>query len=185
MRVTSHPTVRLSPGRHRSPHAGVCVMELASMLADEPFSDRAGAVSPVIGAFLPTYNDGIDDSRRQDLYPLAALVVGTTASRAVEEERAARCPGFARSQGARPPGGRAAMGMATPEAAGTCGALAALRSGPSVEAHATALAFVREPARLRDRRPWRRRRRLPGPDPAQAIEAALADFEVSRSAAPA
>src|SRR3954464_2212947 len=81
MRVASHQTVRLSPGRHRSPNAGVCVMELASMLAEEPFSDRAGTVSPVIGAFLRTYNDGLDDERRQDLYPIASLVVGTAPAR--------------------------------------------------------------------------------------------------------
>jgi len=60
-------------------------MELASMLAEEPFSDRAGIVSPVIGAFLRTYNDGLDDERRQDLYPIASLVVGTAAGRRLED----------------------------------------------------------------------------------------------------
>jgi hypothetical protein len=156
-------------------------MELASMLAAEPFSDRAETVSPVIGAFLRTYNDGLDDERRQDLYPIAALVVGTAASRGVEQERAARCLRFARSMGAKPPGGRAAMGMATPEAAGSCGALAALRSGPSPEAHAATLAFVRELAELADADRWWRRRRLPWPDPARAFEAALADFGPSET----
>jgi hypothetical protein len=39
-------------------------MELASMLADEPFTDRPATASPVIAAFLRTYNDGIDDARR-------------------------------------------------------------------------------------------------------------------------
>jgi hypothetical protein len=150
-------------------------MELASMLAEEPFSDRADTVSPVIGAFLRTYNDGLDDQRRQDLYPIASLVVGTAARRRVEDERSARCLGFARSLGATPPGGRAAMAMATPEAAGSCAALAALRTGPSDSAHAAALAFVRELAELELGGRWRRRR-LPMPDPARAIEAALADF---------
>src|SRR5690348_7636625 len=84
----THQTVRLSAGRHRSPHAGACVMELASMLAAEPFSDRPHTSSPVIGAFLRTYNDGLDDERRQDLYPLASLIVGTAAGRRVEAERA-------------------------------------------------------------------------------------------------
>jgi hypothetical protein len=150
-------------------------MELASMLAEEPFSDRAGAVSPVIGAFLRTYNDGVDDERRQDLYPIASLVVGTAAGRRVEDERSARCLRFARSLGAKPPGGRAAMAMATPEAAGSCAALAALRCGPSAEVHSAALTFVRELAELELGGRWRRRRgRLP--DPARAIEAALADF---------
>src|SRR3954463_6425802 len=116
----THQTVRLSAGRHRSPHAGACVMELASMLAAEPFSDRPHTSSPVIGAFLRTYNDGLDDERRQDLYPLASLIGGTAAGRRLEDERAARCLRFARALGATPPGGRAAMAMATPEAAGSC-----------------------------------------------------------------
>jgi len=81
--------MRLSAGRHRSPSAGACVMELASMLASEPFSDRSGTVSPVLGAFLRTYNDGLDDDRRQDLYALAAAVVGTR-GRAFARRRRAR-----------------------------------------------------------------------------------------------
>src|SRR5919206_868473 len=91
----THQTVRLSAGRHRSPHAGACVMELASMLAAEPFSDRPESSSPVIGAFLRTYNDGIDDERRQDLYPLASLIVGTAQGRSLERERASHCLVFA------------------------------------------------------------------------------------------
>lgn len=141
------------------------------MLAEEPFSDRSGTVSPVIGAFLRTYNDGLDDERRQDLYPIAALVVGTAGGRRLEDERAARCLRFARSLGATPPGGRAAMAMATAEAAGSCAALAALRCA----AHEAALAFVRELAEL-ELGGFRRRRSRRLPDPARAIETALADF---------
>ena len=114
------------------------------MLADEPFTDRPATISPVIGAFLRTYNDGLDDGRRQDLYPLASLIVGTAAGRAVERERASRCLGFARALGAALPSGRAAVGMGTPEASGSWAALAALRTGPSQEAHERALQFVRE-----------------------------------------
>src|SRR4051794_6474587 len=102
MTAASHQTVRLARGRHASHHAGVCVMELASMLAHEPFSDRARSISPTIGAFLRTYNDGVDDERRQDLYPAAAEIVGSAARRAVERDRISTCLGFAREQGARP-----------------------------------------------------------------------------------
>ena len=91
MGVASHQTVRLRQGKHRSPQEGACVMELASMLAGERFSDRPRSVSPVIAAFLRTYNDRLDDARRQDLYPCAAAVVGTRAARAVERERARMC----------------------------------------------------------------------------------------------
>ena len=58
--IVSHQTVRLRRGKHASPEKGVCVMELASMLAGEPFSDRPQAVCPVIGAYLRSYNDVVD-----------------------------------------------------------------------------------------------------------------------------
>jgi hypothetical protein len=145
----SHQTVRLSAGRHRSPQMGACVMELASMLADEPFSDRPGKTSPVIAALLRTYNDGLDDGRRQDLYPLASLIVGTAGSRAVEQERTSRCLQFAESIGAALPRGRAAIAIATPEASGSWAALAALRTGPSDDVHAHTLGFAHDLATVR------------------------------------
>lgn len=176
----TYQTVKLSSGRHPGPHLGACVMELASMLAEEPFTDRPATISPVIGAFLRTYNDGLDDGRRQDLYPLASLIVGTAAGRAVECERASRCLGFSRSLGAALPNGRAAVAMSTPEASGTWAALAVLRSGPSPEAHERALAFVCELATLM---PRRRQRRWPswlgGRDPGDAVETAMAELERS------
>jgi hypothetical protein len=162
----SYQTVKLSAGRHRSPQFGVCVMELASMLAEERFSDRPAKASPVIGAFLRTYNDGLDDERRQDLYALASLIVGTAASRRVERERVSRCLAFARELGARLPHGRAAVAMSTAEASGTWAAQAALRAG----AHQRALEFVRELALLR-RGGWSW---IPGRDPAEAVESAMA-----------
>jgi hypothetical protein len=157
-------------------------MELASMLSDEPFSDRPANASPVIGAFLRTYNDGIDDERRQDLYALAASIVGTARGRAVERDRASRCLEFARGLGAGAPTGRGAIGIATPEASGSWAALAALRTGPSCDIHSRVLAFVRE---LVDVRPRARRRRwafwLYGRDPAQVVEDALSELDPSRA----
>ena len=72
-----HQTVRLSRGNHGSAQEGACVMELASMLADEPFTDQPQSACPVIGMVLRSYNDGLDDRRRQDLYAYAAAVIGT------------------------------------------------------------------------------------------------------------
>lgn len=86
----SHQTVRLTRGKHTSPREGVCVMELASMLAGERFTDRPRCVSPVIGALLRAYNDFVDDRPRQELYRVAAAVVGTRASAAVERQRLQR-----------------------------------------------------------------------------------------------
>ena len=87
--TTSYQTVRLSRGRHASPEDGACVMEMASMLAEEQFSDHPPSVCPVIGAFLRVYNDAVDDDRRQDLYGYAAKVVGSRASEDVTAARAA------------------------------------------------------------------------------------------------
>jgi hypothetical protein len=88
----SHQTIRLSKGKHASPNEGACVMELASMLAGEPFSDRPATVCPVIAGFMRAYNDRVDDERRQDLYRYAAEVVGSRTTRSeVEQARERRC----------------------------------------------------------------------------------------------
>ena len=81
MRKVSHQTIRLAKGKHQSAEQGACVMELASMLAGEPFSDHPHAVSQPLAAFLRRYNDLIDDRRREDLYPYASEAVGTAARR--------------------------------------------------------------------------------------------------------
>jgi hypothetical protein len=88
---TSFQTVHLARGRHQSPDQGACVMELASMLAEEPFSDHPRSVCPVIGAFLRAYNDGLPDDRRQELYEYAAKVVGSAGSRSTRRARARLC----------------------------------------------------------------------------------------------
>src|SRR4051794_37186964 len=96
-----HQTVRLSRGRHKSADDGACVMELASMLGGERFSDRPKCVDPVIASFLRAFNDRLDTRARQRLRPYAAAVVGTRGSRRVTRARRARCLEFASG---RPPG---------------------------------------------------------------------------------
>lgn len=86
----SHQTIKLSRGRHSSPEHGACVMELASMLAGEGFTDHPRSVSRPIASFLRGYNDLLDDRRRADLYRYAAQTVGTAGSPALEEARVAR-----------------------------------------------------------------------------------------------
>lgn len=148
MSVASHQVVRLSRGRHPSPDVGVCAMELASMLAHEPFTDRSPSISPTIGAFLRTYNDGVDDDRRQDLYSVAAAVVGTASSRSVERERIDRCLVFAMRHGTGTRSPRASLALATPEPAGAWAAMTALESG----AHEDAFALIDELVALGSRR---------------------------------
>jgi hypothetical protein len=91
MAVASHQTIRISRGRHAGPQEGACVMELASMLAGEPFGDHPACASPVVAAFLRAYNDGVGDDLRQTLRPYAATVVGTRGDDALEGARSALC----------------------------------------------------------------------------------------------
>lgn len=96
MTLVSYQTITLSKGKHGSPQDGACVMELASMLAGEPFNDHPQSVCPVIGSFLRAYNDRIDDRRRQDLYAYAAKVLDSRAPRDVQQARAERLGAWAR-----------------------------------------------------------------------------------------
>src|SRR5579863_8089158 len=90
MSPVSYQTIKLSKGKHSSPDDGACVMELASMLAGEPFTDHPASVCPVIGSFLRSYNDSIDDHRRQSLYAYASKVVGSRGSQLTQQARAER-----------------------------------------------------------------------------------------------
>ncbi len=95
MSPVSYQTIKLSKGKHASPEDGACVMELASMLAGEPFTDHPASVCPVIGSFLRSYNDSIDEHRRQALYEYASRVVGSRSGQRVQEARADRLAGWA------------------------------------------------------------------------------------------
>jgi hypothetical protein len=145
-----HQTVRLSRGKHGSPRSGACVMELASMLAGEPFTDQPITACPVIGGFMRAYNDACDDRRRQDLLPYAAAVVGTRGDDDLTERRAAACLRFAqcvrtprtkvgRWLAARRPA-TGTIGRPAVEAAGVIAARA-LRKVDDVT-HRQALAFI-------------------------------------------
>jgi signal transduction histidine kinase len=101
MGSVTYQTIRLSKGKHRSPTDGACVMELASMLAGEQFTDHPVSVCPVIAALLRSYNDWIDDRRRQDLYAYASRAVGSRANLAVERARTERLTAWTHER--RPP----------------------------------------------------------------------------------
>jgi len=87
--------VRLASGSHSSPREGVCVVELASVIAEEEFSDRPSCVCPVIGAFLRGWNDRAPHAERQRLGPYAARIVGSRGSRRVTRERREICLAWA------------------------------------------------------------------------------------------
>ncbi len=126
------------------------------MLAGEPFSDRPRCVDPVIAGFLRTYNDGIDDRRRQDLYPLASEVVGTRTVSSVQAERARLCMQWAQERaGAGRTGVRKLLpkrpllpdGRLGDDAAGTLAGRVAVKQAckrREQDAHEAAVDFVRE-----------------------------------------
>src|SRR3954447_1804381 len=88
MTQPAYQTVRLAKGRHDSPDRGACVMELASMLGGERFTDHPRSVCPVIAGFLRSYNDLLPDGQQGELYAYASLAVGTAAGRSVRRRRA-------------------------------------------------------------------------------------------------
>ena len=83
--------VRLTAGGHSSPREGVCVVELASLIAHEEFSDRPRCVCPVIGAFLRGLNDRAPYAERQRLGPYAERIVGSRGGSDVTRKRREIC----------------------------------------------------------------------------------------------
>src|SRR4051812_26458069 len=87
----SHQTARLERGAHHSAEHGVCVMELASMLAGEHFTDRPRAVCPLIAGYLRALNDALGDAERQVLIPFASAAVWTIADAGTRQRRLEWC----------------------------------------------------------------------------------------------
>jgi hypothetical protein len=132
MMPPSHQTVTLRRGRHDSPATGACVVELASMLAGERFSDHPRTVCPVIAAFLRSYNDLLPEGEQDELYPYAALVVGTAASGRIQRQRAGRILAWA---GLRAGRGRLRLRLCTWDALLVPAARAGLPPSPPARRH--------------------------------------------------
>lgn len=80
----------LKNGGHSDRSNGLCLMEVVAWVAGEPHSDQPRCVSPVLGAFGRSFNDGLNDDQRRTemLRPFVPRLVGTAASAAIEERRA-------------------------------------------------------------------------------------------------
>ena len=92
LRASQRPSLNLdelvlSVGAHESQDLGACVMEAASVVAGEPWSDRPTCVSPVIGRFLRRWNDTLPWRPRQSLKRFICPVIGTRTTDADEELR--------------------------------------------------------------------------------------------------
>jgi len=60
----------LSRGSHMTSAMGTCVMELASVLAGEPFSDRPECIHPTLAKVARMVNDQVGEHERQRLISL-------------------------------------------------------------------------------------------------------------------
>ena len=68
----------LSRGKHRRPRSGACVMEYASYLAGEKWSDHPACTHPLLGELARQVNDFISDEARQALVELVPDMIGLT-----------------------------------------------------------------------------------------------------------
>jgi hypothetical protein len=80
-------SLKLLSGAHNSAEQGMCVMEAVAFVAGEEHSDHPQCASEVIGSFLRTWNDCLDDEGRQKLKPYIPRLVGTKASKDIEQQR--------------------------------------------------------------------------------------------------
>jgi hypothetical protein len=87
-RLAELDALTLASGGHESWEKGACVMEAVAYVAGEPFSAYPECASPVIGAFLRSWNDDLDDETRQRLKPYIPRLVGTKGTKRQEEKRA-------------------------------------------------------------------------------------------------
>jgi hypothetical protein len=60
------------PYGHLTPEDGACLMETASVLAAEPFTDSPPGTDPALAALARAVNDAVGDRARRRLLPLAA-----------------------------------------------------------------------------------------------------------------
>ena len=80
-------TLVLDANSHHPGSDRMCVMEAVAMLAGESWSDHPQCASPVLGAFLRSWNDVLPDDERQQLKQYIARLVGSKGTDAQEAER--------------------------------------------------------------------------------------------------
>lgn len=78
-------------GRHGAAGDEACLMELASLLAREPWSDHPASVHPVLAAVARAVNDGVGDTARNGLAPLVPQMIGTADTGPDGRPRPERC----------------------------------------------------------------------------------------------
>ncbi len=92
-RLITVQSLPIKHGSHESLETGACVMELASYIAGENWSDSPECVCPVIGSFLRSWNDCLstDEDRTRLLAPLLPKIIGTRGTKDAELARVMLC----------------------------------------------------------------------------------------------
>jgi len=88
-------TVRFGRGLHRkrteiTGDRDMCIMEAVALFAGEPWSDYPACASPVISAFLRSWQDELSDEERDRLLPASVWVprlIGSAKTIGVERQR--------------------------------------------------------------------------------------------------
>lgn len=82
-------TLNLKAGAHHPTDGEMCILEAVAYVAGERWSDHPECASQVIGAFLRTWNDALNDADRNRLLkPLIPKLVGTKGTVEQEDRRA-------------------------------------------------------------------------------------------------
>jgi hypothetical protein len=84
-------SVPVAAGRHPLPGDQACLMELASVLAREPWGDHPASVHPVLAAVARAVNDRVSDGTRDSLAPLVPRMIGTADAGPGGRPRPERC----------------------------------------------------------------------------------------------
>ncbi|MGL4573950.1 MAG: hypothetical protein ACRCV9_04085, partial [Burkholderiaceae bacterium] len=80
--------IELQKGMHKTASQGMCALELCSMLAGEPFSDRPQCVCPTLAAFVRVWNDRASNIQRQEIKRHLRPLLNTNMGLALSRQRA-------------------------------------------------------------------------------------------------
>ena len=82
------PDFTIKKGAHNNPDDGMCELEAVAYITRSEHTDHPPCASPVIAAFLRSWNDTLDDTTRQTLKPYIPRLVGTAGTPEQEDQRA-------------------------------------------------------------------------------------------------
>lgn len=77
MKLDDFGPLSLSQGSHTSPSDGMCIMEMVSYLAGEPWSDTPGCSAPTLSSYSRVINDKAPQYVRDQLQTRVLQLIGT------------------------------------------------------------------------------------------------------------